>query len=140
MRDMESLHLEVIRLCDCYAETDPLREMAVLNKDKDKDEAALKWVALAVLHGVDRSAEEITLSKGADGSIKVAAEYRATELPTPGRDIGTKIIDSLRKIAHIEGAKGELPLALGIRDSNIEIKVKVKQDKTGEKVTLKFGK
>jgi hypothetical protein len=140
MRDMETPHKRMQELCDCYAETDPLKEMALLPGDADKEEAALKWLALAVLHGVDGNAKKISLERTADGSIRVMAEYRDTELPSPGREIGEKIIGATRQITHIEGAKGEIPLAIGIRDSSIEIRAKVKQEDGVEKISLEFGK
>jgi hypothetical protein len=140
MRDMGSPHKRVQELCDCYAENDPLREMALLSNDSDREEAPLKWLALAVLHGVDRNAKEISLEKGVDGSIRVIAEYRDTELPAPDREIGRKVIEATRQITHIEEKKGEIPLAIGIRDSSIEILVKIKEEDGKERVTLKFGK
>lgn len=140
MKDMTSLHLKVQDLVSCYAQTDPLREMSAIQKDADKDEAALKWVALAVLHGINSGAKQISITRGADGAVKVTAEYKNTELPSPGKVIGKKAIAALRKITHIEGKKGELPLAMGVRDSSIELKVKVKETDDAETVILKFGK
>jgi hypothetical protein len=127
-------------LCDCYAETDLLKEMAMIHSDADKDEAALKWLALAVLHGVDRNARSISLERTSDGSIRVTAEYKETDLPAPGKEIGEKVIEAARQITHIEESKGEIPLAIGIRDSSIEVRVKVKREDSSEKVTLKFEK
>ena len=63
------------------------------------------------------------------GVIKLLAEYAESSL------IETVVME----VTHMDQAKGAMPLALGIRDSNIEIKVKVKQDKDEEKVTLQFG-
>jgi hypothetical protein len=140
MKDMTTLHLKVQDLCNCYAQNDPLKEMSLLKKDADTEEAALKWIALAVLHGVNNGAEQISIAKGADGRVKVIAEYKDAELPSPGSDIGKRAIKALREITHIEEKKGELLLALGIRDSNLEVKVKVKQQDDTETVTLKFGK
>ena len=140
MRDMGTPHKRMQELCDCYAETDLLKEMAMIHSDADKDEAALKWLALAVLHGVDRNARSISLERTSDGSIRVTAEYKETDLPTPGKEIGEKVIEAARQITHIEESKGEIPLAIGIRDSSIEVRVKVKREDSAEKVTLKFEK
>jgi len=140
MKDMGTPHQKMQDLCNCYAETDYLKEMAMVHKDVDKDEAALKWLALAVLHGVDRNAKKITIEKTEKGSVKVIAEYEETELPSPGNEIGAKVMGAARQITHIEGKKGQIPLAIGIRDSNLEIQMKVKQEGAAEKVTLKFGK
>ncbi len=140
MKDMTSLHLKVQDLCNCYAQTDPLKEMSILKTDADKEEAALKWIALAVLHGVNNGAKQISITRADDGKVTVTAEYRDAALPSPGPVIGKKAIAALRDITHIEGKKGELPLAVGIRDSSLEIKVKVKQKDDTETVTLTFGK
>jgi hypothetical protein len=138
MKDKQSLHLKVQQLVDCYGDTEPLREMSILEKDTDKDEAALKWLALAALHGINAGAEQISIHKSLDGKVKVSAEYREAELPSPGTRIGDKIIQMVRGIAHLDEDKGKSVLALGIRDSSIEVTVKVKKDKNGEAVTLKF--
>lgn len=140
MKDMTTLHLQVQDLCNCYAQTDPLKEMSLLKKDTDKEEAALKWIALAVLHGVNNGAKQISITEAPDGKVNVIAEYRDAELPSPGSDIGKRAIKALRAITHIEEKRGELPLALGIRDSSLEVRVKVKQRENAETVTLKFGK
>lgn len=140
MKDMTSVHLKVQDLISCYAQTDPLREMSAVPKDADKEEAALKWVALAILHGINSGARQISISRAGDGSVKVVAEYRDADLPSPGKVIGKKAIAALRQITHIEGKKGELPLAMGIRDGSLELKVKVKEKDDVETVTLKFGK
>jgi hypothetical protein len=138
MRDMGTPHKRMQELCDCFAETDPLREMVTLSGDADKDEAALKWLALAVLHGVDRNAKEISLERTATGSIRVVAEYRDTELPSPSKEIGERILHAVREITHIEEPKGEIPLAIGIRDSSLELSVEIRQEGETEKVILKF--
>jgi hypothetical protein len=140
MKDKRSLHLKMQELCDCYATGDPLKEMSLLKKDADKGEAALKWLALAVLHGVNDNAKKISLAKSDGGDVTVTAEYRKAELPTPGGDIGGKIIEAMRDILHVEGEKGEVPLALGIRESRLEVSVKVKREGDTETITLEFPK
>ena len=140
MRDMGTPHQRMQELCDCFAETDPLKEMALLSHDEDKEEAALKWLALAILHGVDRNAKKICLERTAKGSVKAEAEYRDSELPTPGAEIGGKVMEAARKIGHIESEKGEMPLAVGIRDSSVEIRMEVERKHGDEKITLTFGK
>jgi hypothetical protein len=140
MKDKRSLHLKVQELCDCYATTDPLREMSALKGDTDREEAALKWLALAALHGVNANAENISIIRSGSGEVTVEAQYRVSELPSPGREIGEKIIAAAREITHLEGDKAKSPLALGIRDSSIDVEIKVKKDEKGEKLTLTFPK
>lgn len=138
MKDSGSLHLKVQELCDCYATNDPLKEMSEIARDTDQDEAALKWLSLAALHGVTSNAKKIKLFVGNDGTVQVTAEYRESELPSPGAGVARKIVEALTEITHIEGGKGKTPLALGIRDSSIELKVKMKPKDGGKKISIKF--
>ena len=138
MKEKRNLHLKVQELCDCYAANDPLKEMSEITAGDDKDEAAVKWLALAALHGVNNNAKEVSIARAADGNIKVTAKYRESELPSPGSEVGEKIMGAVREITHIEGGKGKSPLALGIREDSIELKIKMKSKDEGEKVTIKF--
>ena len=138
MKVKRNLHLKVQELCDCYATTDPLKEMADVKDDSDSDEAALKWIALAALHGVNNNAEKISITRSRDGQVTVTAQYRKTELPSPESDVGKKIIQAVREITHLEGDKCKTPLALGIRDSSIDLTIKVTAKKNRERVTIKF--
>ena len=138
MKEKRNLHLKVQELCDCYATNDPLKEMSVVKNDGDKDEAAVKWLALAALHGVNNNAKEVIITRSTDGEVRVSAKYRESELPSPGSEVGSKIMEAVREITHIEGQKGTTPLALGIRNDSIELQVKMKEKEGREKVTIKF--
>lgn len=138
MKDTESVHKKVQEMCDCYATTDPLKEMSILKSDADKKEAAVKWLALAALHGVNHNAKKISIRRSGEGKVTVYAEYRTTELPSPGADVGQEIFEAARGMTHIEGEKGKTDLALGIRDSSIELEVKLKKKDGGEQLTVKF--
>ena len=138
MKEKRNVHLKVQELCDCYATNDPLKEMSVVKNDDDKEEAALKWLALVALHGVNDNAEEVTITRSSDGKVQVVAKYRESELPSPGSEVGERIIKAVREITHIEGQKGKTPLALGIRNDSVELEVKMKEKDGREKVTIKF--
>jgi hypothetical protein len=138
MKDKENLHKKVQEHCDCFATTDYLSEMAKVESDPDKEEAALKWLALTALHGVNNGAEEVTIYKDKNGKVVVVAEYKDAELPSPGNEVADKIFEAVRNITHIEKKEGKTDLALGIRDSSINLKVKVKQRGDGDKITFKF--
>lgn len=138
MQDKSSVQQKVQNLCDCFAESDPLAEMACVAEETDKEDAALKWLALAVLHGIDHNAEEIKIFRSAEGDVRATIEYRKEELPLSGKDIGRGVMDALRNMTGMEEKKGKVPLSLGIRDSSIELLVKVKQGDDGEKITLEF--
>jgi hypothetical protein len=138
MKDKESLHKKAQELVDCYATTDPLKEMSEIQKQAGDEETALKWLALAVLHGINMNAEKISLSKSKDGQVKVVAKYRKTELPSPGPSLGERVIEDLRRMTYLEDDKGKTKLAVGVRDGSIELTVKAKKDDDGEKIVLKF--
>jgi len=140
MKEKRSQHLKVQELIDCFATTDPLREMSLIPKEKDVDEAALKWLALAVLHGVNFNAKKITLSVAKGGEVAVTAKYRKAELPSPGAGVGAKVVDALRQITHFEGKKEKGPLAIGVRNDSLELTVSVEREAPGESVVLKFPK
>lgn len=138
MKDTGNLHQKVQDLCDCFATNDPLQEMSKVKKESDTDEAALKWIALAVLHGINSNAKEITISTTKKEGVKVTAEYRKAELPSPGVPIAEKIINAVRAISHLDGAKGETTLAFGIRNNSMDLKIKSKHEGGDEKITIKF--
>jgi hypothetical protein len=138
MKEKRNLHLKVQEMCDCYATSDPLKEMSIVKNEEDKEEAAVKWLALAALHGVNNNAEEITITRSPEGTVRVVAEYRESELPTPGPEVGGKIVDAVREITHIEEDKGKIPLALGIRNDTVDLQIKFKTKKGNEKITIKF--
>jgi len=141
MKDTENLHLRIQDLCACFSGTDPLKEMssiASIANEPESGDAALKWVALAALHGINANAEKISLKEDEDGKIRVTAQYRETQLPSPGSTVGNKVFDVFREITHIDDAKGKTSLALGIMDSSIELSVAIKEKKGKRKISIKF--
>ncbi len=138
MKDTTNTHLKVQELCDCFATTDPLKEMSNITREAESDEAALKWLALAVLHGINSNAEKITLTTTRGGKVKVSAEYREADLPAPSAEIGRKIVEAVRAITHIEEDKGKITLALGVRNSSLDLKVKVRHEGGDDRITISF--
>ncbi|MCA1989215.1 MAG: hypothetical protein LDL07_08730 [Desulfarculus sp.] len=141
MEDKRNLHLKAQELADCYATSDPLPEMSGIAALEDKQEAALKWLALAVLHAVNANAKKISLELTPDGQAVVTAKYREAILPTPGPEVGALIMDAARELIHAEdAAKAKLPLAFGVRGDSLTIQVKVERDKKGgQELSLKFA-
>ena len=138
MKDKETLHRKVQELVDCYATSDPLKEMSKLKDEEAEEEAPLKWIALAVLHGINAGAREISVFKAGDGTVSVSAEYFKAELPTPGSSIGERLFESVRRITHVERDAGKTALAMGVREGSIDLGVEIEKDRKGEKITLKF--
>jgi hypothetical protein len=112
--------------------------MSVVKDDADPEEAALKWLALAALHGINANAEKISFKRSKSGDVKVGIKYRKSELPSPGPEVGEKIVNVVRDITHIEDAKGKTPLSLGIRGNSIDLSVKVKSKENKESITIAF--
>jgi len=138
MKDSESLHQKIQGLCDCFATNDPLKEMSEVKNDPDTDEAALKWIALAILHGINSNASEIKISNNSSDGVKVTAEYRTADLPSPGSQIGDKIINAVRELSHLEGKKDKTTLAIGIRDNSMDLKIKSKHKDGNDKISIQF--
>ena len=138
MKDTTNIHLKVQELCDCFATNDPLKEMSRIIKDTDTDEAALKWIALAVLHGINSNAEKVSISSTKSGGVKVTAEYRTAELPSPGAPIGKKVIEAIRSMTHMEDDRGKMTLALGIRNNSLDLKIKSRHEGGDDKITISF--
>ncbi len=138
MKDASSLHQKVQDLCDCFTANDPLKEMSELKNDSDIKEAALKWISLAILHGINSNAEQISITTTKSGGVEVTAEYRPAELPSPGSPIAGEAIAALRDITHIENNSGESTLAFGIRNNSMDLNVKSVHEGGNEKITIAF--
>ena len=138
MLDKRSLHMKVQEQADCFASADPLSEMAGLVKEQDAEEGALKWIALAVLHGIDRNAKKISIRRDSNGQY--FGDRKVPGIRT-SKASGTYRPQSLRcgkGITHIEGDKGTTPVLIGIRDSSIEIELKLDHDGAEEEIVLEF--
>ena len=105
MKDPNSFHLKVQEHIDCFITTDPLKEMSVIADENDKDMAALKWIALAALHGVNNNAEKIVIRRSDDGETRVTAEYRKTDLPSTGSEVSKKISKPSGKLLISKGKR-----------------------------------
>ncbi len=138
MQDSANIHLKVQELCDCFATTDPLKGMSDISRVPEEDEAALKWIALAVLHGINSNAEKICLTNTRGGNVRVTAEYRQSELPSPGPAVGKKIVEAMRAMTHIEKEKEKTTLAFGIRNSSMDLKIKSRHEGGDDRITITF--
>lgn len=138
MKDSSSIHLKVQELCDCFATTDPLKGMSDIGRAPEEDEAALKWIAFAILHGINSNAEKISLTNTREGKVKVTAEYRESELPSPSPAVAKKIVEAMRAMTHIEKDKEKMILAFGIRNNSMELKVKSRKEGGDDRITISF--
>ena len=139
MKHRDNVHLKVQEFVDCYATTDPLKEMSTIQEDKEIREAALKWLALAALHGINAGADQISLTVSPDGKARVTAKYMEAELPSPGAQVGKEIVDMVREMTHLQDAKGELPLSLGIRDDSVLLNIVMNREGGEQSLRLEFA-
>ena len=138
MRDSSSLHQKVQEMCDCFAASDPLKEMSRIGSETEAEEAAVKWIAMAVLHGINSNAEEISIEQSANGTVKVIAEYRKAELPPVPGNVGDAIIRGIKDIIHADSSQSDSVLAFGFRNNSMELRVKVREESGNRKATLYF--
>ncbi|NNG01624.1 MAG: hypothetical protein HKM93_19705 [Desulfobacteraceae bacterium] len=138
MKEKRSLHMQVQEHCDCYATTDPLKEMSTIGTETDKNEAGIKWLALAALHGVNSGAKKISITANKKGEVDVEAKYYTSNLPAPDIETASSIVTAVKEITHLEDTSGKTKLALGIRDSSLDLTVKVSIENDSKRVTIKF--
>jgi len=112
--------------------------MSKLKKDKNSLDAALKWLSLSVLHGVNNNAKEISIKLDDDDIVSVIAKYRDTELPSPDAQIAANIFEAVREMTHIEDEDGKIKFAVGIRDSSLDLNISVQNKDDYRKISIKF--
>lgn len=129
------LHLKLQEMCECYLETDFTRQLNAMVKggSQDLEEDAVKYLALAIMYGVSDRARTLKLKKKKDGSIKagLTIDDKKASLPAPPPDLFDRIVEVIGSILHFEKGGGTMPLSLGLRNSDIELMVKLKE-KEGE--------
>lgn len=138
MKDTQNKHLKMQEFVDCFATTDFLSEMAKLGNENDRQEAALKWLSLAALHGINEYAEKISISRNKKGRVKVTAEYREKDLPDINSDVADNIFDAVREISHFDKSRGKTRMALGVRDSSVDLNLELKEKSDKTKLTIHF--
>ena len=141
-----SLHLRLQEYCDCYLETDPQKEIVVINKKgaaadvtKDREEVALKFLSLIIIYGVNQSAKKISLTRrGRDEAsldVEAAGKY---VLPAPRADIADEIFKVMRSITHLESERGREVLSLGLRNDRVELTVEFASAAGENTLTISF--
>lgn len=140
MQEKRNLHKKMQELIDCFVGTDYLTELGAVQNEQDKDQAPLKWLALAILYGINENAKKIKIKKDEDGSFRTTIEYRDSSLPSPGGEILERIFEDFRQMTHIETDKGKSPLSVGVRDSSLELEAKIEKENGKEKIELTFPK
>jgi len=127
--EKHTFHQRLQEYCNCYVGTDPKEELLRLSMGGeaadftgDLEEAAIKLLGLMVLYGLKENAKSIELRRAQDGKTRIDVHAAGNyQLPGPPGNLFEKAMDIARAISHIEGAKGQIPLALGLGQDNIEL-------------------
>ncbi|MEJ2032030.1 MAG: hypothetical protein P8Y63_03100 [Deltaproteobacteria bacterium] len=133
-------HKKLQEMCDCFLETDYLAEMERMSRNPiaDPEEDARKYLSLAIMHTISEKARKLTL-KRKDGGLEVKVKNESKELlPAPPVELFEPMVEIMRRILHLEGGQGELPLVLGLRSGQLEITVQVRHEADKDSLKFKF--
>jgi hypothetical protein len=145
MRDSRSLHLKLQEYADCFSETDAAKELEEISakgaggdRTGDLTEVALKYLATAILVGIEEEAEKVQITReGAmEGDCRLLGQSEII-LPRPPTGLAREMIGIVRCITDLEADTGESSLAYGIRNDQLDINVSI--HKAGEKESLGLG-
>lgn len=126
-------------MCDCYLETDFAAQLAAMTGKPSADlkEDAVKYLSLALMYGLTEKARKVTLKKkGGKIRARIKAVEQKIKLPQPTADLFDGVIDLIRGILHFDSVGGSSQLVLGLRNSQLDLRVKLKE--LEEKTSLKF--
>ncbi|MFZ5762319.1 MAG: hypothetical protein ACOY8P_05285 [Thermodesulfobacteriota bacterium] len=134
-------HRKLIEMCDCYLETNhhaKLQAIATSTPD-DVGEESLRYLALALLHAISEKAAKLSFKRRKEHlTVTIQVEDDKVSLPTPPKAVFDGVLATVRAILHAEGGKAVMPLALGLRSGEIEVQVKLEQEKDKESLKIRL--
>ena len=144
MKDSRNLHIKLQEYADCFAESDPAWELKEINRKGvggdvtgDTAEAALKYLSLAILSGIEEGSRNIFFTRNGElnGACYMSGDKEA-RLPGLPSGMVKEIIGILRCITGLETDNGISRLVYGIRKDQIEIDVGVTRSGSQETLSL----
>jgi len=133
-------HLKLQEMCECYLETNFLKQLKGMSGTQSSDPAedAVKYLALAIMYTVSEKAKKLSMKRKGDNlTVKVKGDEEIT-LPPPSSEQFSRITAIMRAILHIEQDEGRLPLALGLRNGSLELLVELSRGQDKETLKIKF--
>jgi hypothetical protein len=136
MKDSKSLHLRLQEYADCFSETDAARELQEISRKGaggdvtgDVTEVALKYLSTAILHGIEKEAQKVQISRDGkmEGECRLLGK-KEIPLPRPPTGLAGEMIGIVRCITDLEQDTGNSKLAYGVRNDSLEIGVSVHRD------------
>lgn len=136
-----NFHSKLQEMCDCYLDSDFLAELArpIDVTSVSMEDEALRYFALLILYTLTVKAQQLTVKKK-DGTVTVTVSSlnEKQRLAPPPIEVASKVFEIIRAITHIEKDKGELTLALGLRNERGDLQVKLKRTEEGESLKVLF--
>lgn len=135
-----SLQQKLQEMCDCYLETDFAAQLAAMTRKPSADlkEDAVKYLSLALMYGLTEKARKVTLKKDGKIRARIKAVEQKIKLPQPAPDLFDSVIDLVRGILHFESIGGSSLLVLGLRNSQLDLRVKLKELEDKTSLTFTF--
>lgn len=134
-------HQKLIEMCDCYLDTNyhaNLQAVATATP-ADLGEESTRYLALALLHAISEKAGKLSFKRKKEHlTVTIQVEDEKISLPTPPRAIFDGVLATMRAILHAEGDKTAMPLALGLRNGELEMQVKLETEKEKESLKIKL--
>lgn len=134
-------HAKLQEMCDCFMDTNyPVEMSRPLDiQSANLEEEGMRYFALLILYTLTVKARQLSL-KRKEGKVKVSVDIGQEKktLPPPPEPIVAKIVEIVRAITDIEDDHGETDFSLGLRGTQVELRIKVKRKEGGESVKLVF--
>lgn len=134
-------HQKLQEMCDCYLDTDFAGQMAAMTASRSVDlqEDAVKYLALAIMYGVTEKARKLSIEGEKD---KTGARLKTADakikLPPPPARLFAGIVSLVRGILHFDDKNGNSFLSMGLRNSRLDLQVKLKEKKEKTSLKIKF--
>jgi len=138
---IRNFHVKLQEMCDCYMDTDFQAELArpITVQSASMEDEAMRYFALLILYTLTVKAPQLSVKKKKEAvRVTVSSLNEEKTLTPPPVEIASKIFEIIRAITHIEKDKGELTLALGLRNERVEVQVKLKKTENDESMKLIF--
>lgn len=135
------LHQKLQEMCDCYLETDFAGQMRTMSgaRPADLQEEAVKYLSLALMYGVTEKARKLTIkSKKGEIETRLKIADAKIKLPQPTENLFDAVIELVRGILHFERESGTSPLSLGLRNSLLDLLVKLKVNEKETSLKIQF--
>ncbi len=147
MSDIErtrSPHVKLQEFIDCFLDTDHKKELETFSEPKltgamreEVPDEALRYLALLLLYSIDEKTKDISIVKKApDAAVCRMAGDKFYEAPAPKEEVVSALVDEIEEMAGMDETKRNGTLVVGIRDSELDLKISSTVTDSGEEKIL----